>query len=241
MGTIGAVDRECPVAGAFPMLFPRFLLAAGATMVALLAPLWAVPWVALVAGAVIGLSGKGGVSSVRSAGLLGLVVILVTLGFTPVWLVFLAGVGWEHAFLVAGPLAVRLTSVLFVGLAFKQVTSPACWLVSLRGSPRLALSLMVTFRQLPELAEDARRLRRVQQARGLFVRRRWGDPSVLLVPLFSRALDRADRLSAALLLAGWGQGRAVPVRTPQARPWDLVLAAGGLLLAVAALYPYLVS
>lgn len=220
-------------------MFPRFVFAVGATVVALLAPLWVVPAVAMGSGVAILLASRDRAASARSAGLLGLVVLLVTLVVTPVWLVLLAGVGWRHAFFVAGPLAVRLTTVLFVGWAFKEVTSPASWLVSLRRFPRLALSLMVTFRQLPELGEDARRLHRVQQARGLLVRRRMIDPSVFLVPLFSRALDRADRLSAALLLAGWGQGKAVPVRMPRSRPRDIVFASAGILLVLAAVHPYL--
>jgi energy-coupling factor transporter transmembrane protein EcfT len=230
----GEIQTRVLEAPSFPLLFPRALLALGATVLALVGPLWLAPVVAVAAGMLLWAVSAPRDGALRAVGWMGGMVLGFSLVLTPLTLVLLAGVGFSHAVWVSGALAVRLCAVVFIASAFKQAVSPAMVLSSLRWSPRLALALMVTLRQLPELTEDAVRLRRVQQARGLLVSR-WGwRPMVFLVPLFSRSLARADRLSEALLLSGWGESRRRPLRPSRARLQDAWWALGGVLLIVVA-------
>lgn len=222
-----------------PLVWPRLVLAAGATMVALVAPILWVPLLALGAGWVLWRvrSHEQDADPLRSAGRIGLMILVATVLVTPVWLVLLASVSWSDAAWVAGALAVRLSAVFFIGFAFTAAISPACWFASLRRFPRLALALMLTLRQIPEFAQDSVRLRAAQQGRGLLVGMRSWRPLVFLVPLFSRGLERAQRLSTALLLAGWGQGDSRPVATARAKGSDASYVVAGLLLAGIALVP----
>ncbi len=221
------------------LVWPRLVLAAGATLVALLAPILLVPLVAVGAGFVLwrlqDIEADG--TPLRSAGSIGLTILVTTFLVTPVWLVLLVGVQWIPALLVSGALAVRLSAVFFIGFAFTAAVSPACWFASLHRFPRLALALMLTMRQIPEFTQDSVRLRAAQQGRGLLVGRRAWRPLVFLVPLFSRGLERADRLSTALLLSGWGQAKARPVAAARATGGDAWFVLGGLVLAGFALLP----
>lgn len=214
-----------------PALVPRLALALGATVLALLAP---VPWVPLLAlGAAVALARAGDGAAWRAAGLLGLVTIAATLIVTPFTLVVLAGVPQAQAVAVAAAFAVRLAAIAFVGVAVTATLPPRAWLAGLRRAPRLALALLVTFRQVPEIAADAARIRRAQRGRGLLAGRQRWRPLALFVPLVARSLERADRLGRALVLAGWGKGRARPLVTARYRLWDVALLALGAALAVA--------
>lgn len=226
---------------AFPLLWPRVVLAVGATAVALLAPLWWVPllWLGPLWVLWRVRLRDDDVSLLRSGLWLGGLLFLATLVVTPLWLVVLAGVAWVQAVQVAAALAVRLLAVFLVGFAFTAWVKPASWLASLRSFPRLGLLLTLTLRQLPEFAQDSVRLRAAQQGRGLLVGHRRWRPFVFLVPLFSRAFERSDRISMALILSGWGQGKARPVRRPRLQAVDPVLALGGLALAAVAVLGYL--
>lgn len=222
-----------------PHVVPRLVLAVGAMIGALLLPLWLLPFLALAAGVALWRSKDA--ASMRAAGWMGLTIILFTLVVTPFWLTFLAGLVFADALLLAGALAVRLTTVVFIGIALTASVPPFAWLAALRRYPRLAMALTLTFRQVPEFAQDAVRMRTAQRGRGLLVGRRRMRPLVFLVPLFTRAVERADRLSMALVLAGWGEGTPRPVRVPKWTPMDGVWILAGSAVAVVAIWPGLLG
>lgn len=214
---------------------PRLVLAMGAMVGALLLPLWLLPFLAIAAG--LALWHCKDAASLRAAGWMGLTVIFFTLLVTPLWLVFWAEIVLANALLLSASLAVRLTTVVFIGVAFTAAVPPFAWLAALRRFPRLGMALTLTFRQVPEFAQDATRMRAAQQGRGLLVGHRRFRPLVFLVPLFTRAMERADRLSMALVLAGWGRRKARPVMVPRWVPLDGVWIVTGLILAAMALWP----
>lgn len=199
-------------------------------MVALTAPLVVAALVAPVAAFV--LLGRGGPAAARGAGAMALGLVAATLVVQSLVLVVGTGASWSFAVAVSVAFAVRLGALLIAMLALAAVLPARAWLAGLRRTPRLALLLSLTFRQVPDLAADAERIRQVQRARGLLAGRRHRAPTALLVPLVTRALDRADRMGRALALAGWGPTAVSPVVRPVWRPLDalwILLGALGIL------------
>lgn len=181
------------------------LLGAGAAAVALTGSLGLAGVVAL--GALWPLRARGDAALLRGALSMVGMLTLATLVLTPTWLHLLAGVAERAAFRTGLALAVRLDAVLLVGLALAAALPPVAWLAATRRFPRLGLVLTLTFRQVPELAAETERIRRAQRARGLASGPLVLRPVSVMVPVVVRSLERAERMGAALVLAGWTGGR----------------------------------
>lgn len=115
--------------------------------------------------------------------------------------------------------------------------------VGLPASGAMATALSIRF--LPTMADDARRIRQAQRARGLAVGGVRDSPPVL-APLLSRSIDRGMDLAEALAARGFGSGPRTRIETHggEGGPWPAVAAAIPVGFAVAgfgsyAFYPVL--
>ncbi|MFQ5907751.1 MAG: energy-coupling factor transporter transmembrane component T family protein [Thermoplasmata archaeon] len=107
-------------------------------------------------------------------------------------------------------------------------------LLSLRAPYFFVLTLSLAFRFIPILADEARRIREAQMARGLDLetggplRRRWRAVMPLLLPLFVSVLRRSVRLGEAL------EARATFAYPTRTNSVDLVVRPGDVAVSVAA-------
>lgn len=216
-----------------PAVLPRLLLGIGAAAAALTLPVWVAGVVLL--GAAQPLARRGDRGMLRMAAWAVAGFSLVTVLVTPLWLHLLVSIPFEVATRTALALLVRLDAVLVVGLALSVVLPPVAWLAATRRFPRIGLALALTFRQVPELAAETARVRRVQRARGLLTGSPLG-PRALIVPVVTRSLERAERLGETLVLSGWTGGRpAHPVVRNRYRASDAIWILAGVGLLAAAL------
>ncbi|MEE9593017.1 MAG: energy-coupling factor transporter transmembrane component T, partial [Thermoplasmata archaeon] len=131
------------------------------------------------------------------------------------------------------------TSVFFLTTSLDDLEA---LLLSLRVPYFFVLTLSLAFRFVPTLADEARRIREAQMARGLDLesggafRRRWRAVMPLLLPLFVSVLRRSVRLGEAL------EARATfayPTRTNTVdlavRPGDVAVSIAAVALLAAAL------
>lgn len=97
-----------------------------------------------------------------------------------------------------------------------------------------AMATALSIRFLPTMADDARKIRRAQRARGLAVGGLRDSPRVL-APLLGRSIDRGMDLAEALAARGFGSGDRTTIRTRPGRPriWPALAAAISVGLAVA--------
>ncbi|MBW3581700.1 MAG: energy-coupling factor transporter transmembrane protein EcfT [Euryarchaeota archaeon] len=202
-----------------PTVFPRILLAAAATLVALIGPAWGVAVVAAAAG--IGLVRSGAHATARTTGWMVLGLVAATIVFQAAILVPFVGLGWLEALGVGAAFSARLGTVLLVTSLLAVALPPRAWLASLARFPRLGLLFTLVFRQVPDMAAEAERVRRAQRARGLLIGR-LVPALATVVPVMSRTLERADRMGRVLLLAGWGRPRREPLVRPRFHVVDIV-------------------
>lgn len=202
-----------------PTLFPRLLLALAATAVALVAPLWAAASLAALAAFVLLRHGTG--DTARAAGWMVIGLSAATILMQTLILALALDRGWVQSAAVGASFSVRLGAVLLVATATSVVLPPRAWLASLARFPRLALLLTLVFRQVPDVAAEAERVKRAQKARGLLVGRT--VPALASVaPVMSRTLERADRMGRVLYLSGWGRPRRDPLVRPMFQMVDLL-------------------
>jgi energy-coupling factor transport system permease protein len=131
-------------------------------------------------------------------------------------------------------LAARIASIVSVGAVFALTTDATHLidsLVQLAGvSPRFAYGALAAYQAVPRLADDLSTLRTARRLRGL---REWHPR--LLVGLLVRAIRHADQLSIAMDARGFGSGPRSIYRPIRWTSLDGIVAAGALLILVAAL------
>ena len=140
----------------------------------------------------------------------------------------------------------KYLSVIPLGIIFVLTTNPSEFASSLNGigiSYKVGMSLSLTLRYFPDVADDFQAIRLAQEARGLdmskkaSVSSRLKNTSAILAPLLFTTMDRVDLISNAMDLRGFGKSKT---RTWYARrplgTADYVSIAGCALVLAISLY-----
>lgn len=108
-------------------------------------------------------------------------------------------------------------SMFPIALVFVFTTHPTEFAASLNriGLPyKIAYAVSLTLRYLPEVKSDFVNIMHAQQARGVDLSKnvsvftRISNLAKILGPLIFSSLDRADEISNAMVLRGFGRGKA---------------------------------
>ena len=107
-------------------------------------------------------------------------------------------------------------SVIPLGMIFVLTTDPSEFASSLNGigvTYKVGMSLSLTLRYFPDVADDYHAIKLAQQARGLDMSRkakmmdRLKNTSAILAPLLFTTMDRIELISNAMDLRGYGKYR----------------------------------
>lgn len=110
----------------------------------------------------------------------------------------------------------KYLSVIPLGIIFILTTNPSEFASSLNGigiSYKVGMSLSLTLRYFPDVADDFQAIRLAQEARGLdmskkaSVSSRLKNTSAILAPLLFTTMDRVDLISNAMDLRGFGKSK----------------------------------
>ena len=110
----------------------------------------------------------------------------------------------------------KYLSVIPLGIIFVLTTNPSEFASSLNGigiSYKVGMSLSLTLRYFPDVADDFQAIRLAQEARGLdmskkaSVSSRLKNTSAILAPLLFTTMDRVDLISNAMDLRGFGKSK----------------------------------
>lgn len=140
-------------------------------------------------------------------------------------------------------------TVVPIALIFISTTSPSDFAASLHkiGVPyKVAYSISLALRYIPDIQREYRTISQAQQARGIDISKevklttRVKNISAILIPLVLATFDRIETVAAAMELRGFGQGTSRTwYRKQQFHLRDYLLIALGvalLLLAIALIY-----
>ncbi len=114
--------------------------------------------------------------------------------------------GWFHVTLESVAhgwlLALRMATFVCLSLAFVTTTDATRFVMSLihqaKLSPRFAYGFLAGIRFLPQLVEEVRVLRQVRMIRNVYSRFPGDGFLSIGLPLFSRSIQRAERMAIAL-------------------------------------------
>ena len=134
-------------------------------------------------------------------------------------------------------------SVIPLGIIFVLTTNPSEFASSLNGigiSYKVGMSLSLTLRYFPDVADDFQAIRLAQEARGLdmskkaSVSSRLKNTSAILAPLLFTTMDRVDLISNAMDLRGFGKSktRTWYARRPLGKADYVSIAVCALVLAI---------
>lgn len=137
----------------------------------------------------------------------------------------------------------KYLSVIPLGIIFILTTNPSEFASSLNGigiSYKVGMSLSLTLRYFPDVADDFQAIRLAQEARGLdmskkaSVSSRLKNTGAILAPLLFTTMDRIDLISNAMDLRGFGKAktRTWYARRPLQRADYVSIAVCALVLAV---------
>lgn len=110
----------------------------------------------------------------------------------------------------------KYLSVIPLGIIFILTTNPSEFASSLNGigiSYKVGMSLSLTLRYFPDVADDFQAIRLAQEARGLdmskkaSVSSRLKNTGAILAPLLFTTMDRIDLISNAMDLRGFGKAK----------------------------------
>ena len=110
----------------------------------------------------------------------------------------------------------KYLSVIPLGIIFILTTNPSEFASSLNGigiNYKVGMSLSLTLRYFPDVADDFQAIRLAQEARGLdmskkaSVSSRLKNTSAILAPLLFTTMDRVDLISNAMDLRGFGKSK----------------------------------
>ncbi|HCW55578.1 MAG: energy-coupling factor transporter transmembrane protein EcfT [Galactobacillus timonensis] len=137
----------------------------------------------------------------------------------------------------------KYLSVIPLGIIFILTTNPSEFASSLNGigiSYKVGMSLSLTLRYFPDVADDFQAIRLAQEARGLdmskkaSVSSRLKNTSAILAPLLFTTMDRVDLISNAMDLRGFGKSktRTWYARRPLGKADYVSIAVCALVLAI---------
>ena len=137
----------------------------------------------------------------------------------------------------------KYLSVIPLGIIFVLTTNPSEFASSLNGigiSYKVGMSLSLTLRYFPDVADDIQAIRLAQEARGLdmskkaSVSSRLKNTSAILAPLLFTTMDRVDLISNAMDLRGFGKSktRTWYARRPLGKADYVSIAVCALVLAI---------
>ncbi|MCI6754527.1 MAG: energy-coupling factor transporter transmembrane component T [Lachnospiraceae bacterium] len=137
----------------------------------------------------------------------------------------------------------KYLSVIPLGIIFVLTTNPSEFASSLNGigiSYKVGMSLSLTLRYFPDVADDFQAIRLAQEARGLdmskkaSVSSRLKNTSAILAPLLFTTMDRVDLISNAMDLRGFGKSktRTWYARRPLGKADYVSIAVCALVLAI---------
>ncbi len=137
----------------------------------------------------------------------------------------------------------KYLSVIPLGIIFILTTNPSEFASSLNGigiNYKVGMSLSLTLRYFPDVADDFQAIRLAQEARGLdmskkaSVSSRLKNTSAILAPLLFTTMDRVDLISNAMDLRGFGKSktRTWYARRPLGKADYVSIAVCALVLAI---------
>jgi len=137
----------------------------------------------------------------------------------------------------------KYLSVIPLGIIFILTTNPSEFASSLNGigiSYKVGMSLSLTLRYFPDVADDFQAIRLAQEARGLdmskkaSVSSRLKNTGAILAPLLFTTMDRVDLISNAMDLRGFGKSktRTWYARRPLGKADYVSIAVCALVLAI---------
>ena len=137
----------------------------------------------------------------------------------------------------------KYLSVIPLGIIFILTTNPSEFASSLNGigiSYKVGMSLSLTLRYFPDVADDFQAIRLAQEVRGLdmskkaSVSSRLKNTSAILAPLLFTTMDRVDLISNAMDLRGFGKSktRTWYARRPLGKADYVSIAVCALVLAI---------
>ncbi len=137
----------------------------------------------------------------------------------------------------------KYLSVIPLGIIFILTTNPSEFASSLNGigiNYKVGMSLSLTLRYFPDVADDFQAIRLAQEARGLdmskkaSVSSRLKNTSAILAPLLFTTMDRVDLISNAMDLRGFGKSktRTWYARRPLCKADYVSIAVCALVLAI---------
>ena len=137
----------------------------------------------------------------------------------------------------------KYLSVMPLGIIFILTTNPSEFASSLNGigiSYKVGMSLSLTLRYFPDVADDFQAIRLAQEVRGLdmskkaSVSSRLKNTSAILAPLLFTTMDRVDLISNAMDLRGFGKSktRTWYARRPLGKADYVSIAVCALVLAI---------
>ncbi|TWT00953.1 energy-coupling factor transporter transmembrane protein EcfT [Planomicrobium sp. CPCC 101079] len=114
---------------------------------------------------------------------------------------------WQHAL----SLSFRVMALSTLSLMFAMTTDPVKFVMSLmqqlKLSPKLAYSVMVSYRFLPVLIDEFIQIQQAQRLRGVIVEKHWwqrlSNMRRLLLPMLAGAVRKAERAAFAMEARGF--------------------------------------